>query len=147
MKGKTCCACKETKPESEYSFKYRERGIRTTKCRACTNKYSQKHYEKNKEVYIARAIKHNKRYIKQKKEFIMELKMSNPCLGCGETNPTVLEFDHINPKDKKGNIATMIRGGYSVGTILKEALKCQILCANCHRKKTAKDYKYFSTKV
>jgi len=123
LKGKTCCACKETLPETEFSFKYKKRKVRTTKCRVCTNKYSKKHYEENKEVYIARARKHNQRYIKHKKEFIMELKMSNPCLVCGEDNPTVLEFDHIHPENKKGNIATMIRGGYSVSTILKEALK------------------------
>ena len=147
MKGKTCCACKETLPETEFSFKYKKRKVRTTKCRVCTNKYSKKHYEENKEVYIARARKHNQRYIKHKKEFIMELKMSNPCLVCGEDNPTVLEFDHIHPENKKGNIATMIRGGYSVSTILKEALKCQILCANCHRKKIAEDYEYFSTTI
>ena len=147
MSDIVCCSCKKAKVETEFSFKYKDRKVRTTKCRSCTNKYSKRHYEENKKVYIERAKKYNKIYIKQKKEFIMELKMSNPCLGCGETNPTVLEFDHIHPENKKGNIASMVRGGYSVKTILKVALKCHILCANCHRKKTAKDLNYFSTQI
>jgi 5-methylcytosine-specific restriction endonuclease McrA len=69
----------------------------------------------------------------------------HPCVGCGETNLVVLEFDHL--RDKRWNIASMIVGGFPWSTIESEIAKCQILCANCHRIKTARERGYYDRKV
>jgi len=55
------------------------------------------------------------------------------CEVCGEKNPLVLEFDHINPADKSGEMAQMISKGTSLDKLLDELEKCRIVCANCHR--------------
>jgi len=62
---------------------------------------------------------------------IVELK-SGGCIHCGETNPACLDFHHRDPKTKKFQLAT----GWSraEASIRAEAAKCDILCANCHRK-------------
>jgi hypothetical protein len=48
-----------------------------------------------------------------------------------------LEFDHVQG-DKKLPVAAMI-GGYSWETIETEIAKCVVRCANCHRRKTARE--------
>ena len=88
-------------------------------------------------MYKAKAMEHNKKYILRGRIFLHELKLGNPCQHCGEDNPKVLEFDHINPEDKKQEIAYMATHAYSIETIKKEIEKCVILCANCHRERTA----------
>jgi hypothetical protein len=49
-------------------------------------------------------------------------------------DPLVLEFDHLGLKRK--NVMTMVWEGYSMETIENEMSKCDIRCANCHRRKT-----------
>ena len=69
------------------------------------------------------------------------LKSSTGCLDCEEKDPIVLEFDHRNPKEKHFNIGE----GYnkSIEVLLAEISKCDIVCANCHRRRTAKQFNYF----
>jgi hypothetical protein len=64
---------------------------------------------------------------------------------CGEKNPVVLEFDHI--QDKKCDISRMLANGLSIKTIKAEISKCEVRCANCHRRKTAKDYNWYKNKT
>lgn len=66
----------------------------------------------------------------------------NPCVDCGEDDPVVLEFDHVRG-DKAGSISLMIHNGVSLETLIIEINKCQVRCANCHRRKTARDRGYF----
>ena len=71
------------------------------------------------------------------------------CVECGMQDSRTLEFDHIKPEDKSFSIARAINDTYSWKTIMSEIQKCQILCANCHKIKTAKEqgwYKNISIK-
>ena len=56
----------------------------------------------------------------------------------------VLQFDHKDSKNKITTIAQMISDRYSVKLFKEEIRKCDILCANCHLIKTAKDFNFFS---
>lgn len=60
-------------------------------------------------------------------------------LFVGEKDILVLDFDHIKQEDKKYNISVLIHKGISLDTIKKEMEICQVLCANCHRRKTSKE--------
>jgi 5-methylcytosine-specific restriction endonuclease McrA len=65
------------------------------------------------------------------------------CIDCGEKDPIVLDFDHKNPRNKFKQISSMLSGHYSWDSVLKEIKKCEIRCANCHRRKTYVQFKFF----
>lgn len=70
-----------------------------------------------------------------KKEIITKYKSEHGCIICGEKDPVVLEFHHLDPKTKKlGGLAHM--RDCSIETIKNEMDKCVILCANDHRRVT-----------
>ena len=64
-------------------------------------------------------------------------------MECGETNPIVLDFDHINPIDKTASISRMLGQNIAMATILAEVSKCEIRCAKCHRLRTAKQMGWY----
>ncbi len=55
--------------------------------------------------------------------------------GGAKTDPVVLEFDHL--RDKKFGIAAGLRDR-EWQSVLDEMAKCEVVCANCHRRRTAK---------
>ena len=59
------------------------------------------------------------------------------CVGCGESDPLVLEFDHVKGQKLK-DVSRLVNDCVKWGIIQKEIEKCVVLCANCHRRKTHK---------
>lgn len=59
----------------------------------------------------------------------------HPCKDCGEGDPLVLEFDHLG--DKSFSIGSCLTR-YPWQAILDEMAKCDVVCANCHRRRTAR---------
>lgn len=93
---------------------------------------SRKHYYSNKDKYLER----NKKYRIEIKKYIRELKESNPCLDCSVSYPYyVMDFDHMDGKEKENNINYLSSTG-RIGALKKEIVKCEIVCANCHRVRT-----------
>lgn len=72
--------------------------------------------------------------------FILHYKKGSKCLDCGFEGikyPEVLDFDHINDS-KKFNISEFKRHTLGFNVVKKEIEKCEIVCSNCHRIRTAK---------
>lgn len=49
----------------------------------------------------------------------------------------VLEFDHVGD-DKSANVGALIANGHALKRVIAEAEKCEVVCANCHRRRTAR---------
>ena len=103
--------------------------------RAYNKAYQKKHYRDNKEYYITKAKVYNRNQRKWGREFVKRVKAMRGCFDCGESNPIILEFDHVRG-EKVMNIADMVNNSYSLSTIKDEIRKCEVRCANCHRVKT-----------
>ena len=68
-------------------------------------------------------------------EFVRRAK-SRPCLDCGGVfHPDAMEFDHRDPGQKEASIRDLKR--YSVDRLVEELKKCDLVCACCHRVRTA----------
>ena len=65
--------------------------------------------------------------------YLTEYKAAHPCTDCGEADPIVLEFDHLPQFPKLGNIAALLN---SRAKLLAELAKCEVVCANCHARRT-----------
>lgn len=95
-------------------------------------------YKKREDLYKAQK-RHRIRIRTQLFNYLIDKK----CVDCGESDPIVLEFDHINPLNKFKQISRLLSGHYSWDSVLKEIKKCDIRCANCHRRKTYKESNSF----
>ena len=80
----------------------------------------------------------------RKRDFLLAYLRSHPCVDCGETDIVVLEFDHVRG-EKVNNIGNLLwKGLYELFVI--EVLKCDVRCANCHKRKTAKEQGWWKLK-
>ncbi len=136
-----CSHCKEIYTLEE---NFRKRKNKTGKdayeyrCHPCLRKNRRETRRNNVERYRGYA---KKLYIKNKK-YIYDILLKNPCVVCGESDPACLDFDHIDPSEKEFHISQSVY--MSAKKVQKEIEKCQVLCANCHRKKTAKQFGWYS---
>jgi predicted HNH restriction endonuclease len=102
---------------------YKDSTLKKTKDRA----YAAKYYQGNKESVKARA----KEARKEKRVAWQEYKSGLTCTVCGFSHPAAIDFHHP-PGTKKHAVNALIKNGrYALA--YKEASKCVILCANCHR--------------
>lgn len=77
---------------------------------------------------------------REREIFVINAKMV-PCKDCGiRFPPWIMQFDHRNPKDKKGNIGHMLANAKSLDDIRKEIEKCDVVCSNCHDERTHQRY-------
>lgn len=138
---KQCSKCGVSKPLEEYSLK---RGKPTNRCKPCNNEYFKKWYVRNKSEQISRVKQNEKKNKLITQEYVFEYLRSHPCVDCGETNPIVLEFDHIEKKYK--NVSELLYSGCTLDRIKKEISLCEVRCANCHRIKTAHQFDWWILK-
>ncbi len=135
---KKCQRCKLHKPINQFCNDKTTKDKKSSRCSICRKEVCKIQYDKNREKRIKETIDYNK----NKKIKLYEYLLENPCVVCGENDPIVLEFDHIDPKTKTKNISWAITK-WSWKRVLKEIEKCQVLCANCHKRKTAKQQKWY----
>jgi hypothetical protein len=130
-----CGRCGIEKPLSEFAWHRRAEGRRQHHCRTCQAEYRRAHYLANRERYIARARQRKTELWAERTEKLLAYFAEHPCADCGETDPVVLEFDHL--RDKNFNIGQKLTN-YPWSAIVAEIEKCEVVCANCHRRRTAR---------
>ena len=90
---------------------------------------NRRYFEKNRHKRLAE----NKARTQSIKNWVNSYKETHPC-ACGEYEVCCLDFHHRNPEEKVIEVANAVRWGWSVHRIAEEIAKCDLLCANCHRK-------------
>src|SRR5688500_9549699 len=128
--SKCCSRCKRTWPLSDFSR--RANGTANAWCKACHREYDKLYYRADPARYtrIARERERKLRY------FVAELKHNKTCPDCGRIFPHfLLDFDHV-----QGTKAFILPHIYtrhiSIARVLQEIEKCELVCSNCHRRRT-----------
>jgi hypothetical protein len=132
---RVCRVCGESKPLTDFPFRSLAQQTRQWICLACQRTYTNGWYVRNKERQVANAAKNNVDRRKRTRVKVRQLRTA--CVDCGETNPLLLDFDHL--RDKRANVSQLVQSGMSWMTVKAEIDKCVIRCANCHARKTARE--------
>jgi len=134
-----CSTCCELKTLGSFRVKNTKTGNRAVWCDDCRRAYGRQHYRLNRPVYLAKSRKRNARDRARVRELIDHYLRDHPCVDCGRSDITVLEFDHRDPSSKRLNIGRIALMG-SWPAVLREIEKCDVRCANCHRRRTARQF-------
>jgi hypothetical protein len=132
---RTCGTCGEAKPVDQFNWRRKAKGQRDSMCRSCRAAYKQAHYAANRQQYIDNAVRRRKHVARERMQMVVQHLRSHPCVDCGEDDVMVLEFDH-HRGDKLFSIATGV-ADRSLAALVNEMAKCEVVCANCHRRRTA----------
>jgi hypothetical protein len=133
----TCRVCKVEKPVTEFGYRSRSRGTRHRICRSCTSDYNRDWWVKNRVAQMPRIRRNRAKRDRELEQRIWDILFDNACVDCGETDLAVLHFDHL--RDKVRDISTMWRRQRSWKAVELEIAKCDVRCANCHARKTARE--------
>lgn len=137
---KLCYRCKEAKPLCDFNkARSRSDGVQS-RCRACDQEIGRAAYAANPGRFRrnATAARNTAR------NAIWTYLLKNPCIDCGLRDPLCLDFDHRDPSLKDLNVSAMVGGGYSLARIMTEVAKCDVRCANCHRRRTAAQFGWWA---
>lgn len=139
-----CKRCNQHKPKERFlawatrGGKIQQRGH----CFECRATYADD--RKGELVEYRRSYNENKRSVKQERDRLRRLETKAavdaiknvPCADCDRRFPAVaMDFDHVGSKTR--SIANMVSAAYKLDLILEEIKKCEIVCACCHRIRTA----------
>ena len=142
VETKICSKCgPPAQPIDNFAIRSRSRGTRHAMCKSCQNEYVRTHYQTYRSAYIEKARVRNAEQSRVNAEFLIDYLCHHPCVDCGESDIVVLEFDH--QRDKLASISALSREGYSLARLKQEIAKCEVVCANCHRRRTAKQFGWY----
>ena len=141
---KRCTTCGQWKDDEEFSFRHKALGIRWGICKECKSKQQAQWYEGHRDQHLENVRRNTSVARDAARQYVLDYLSTHPCSECGESDPQVLEFDHLSGKTK--DISVMVAQGYSVKTIKAEIAKCRVLSANCHRRHTSKSGGWFRSR-
>lgn len=102
------------------------------RCKDCRRGYMAKRGEVHRRQ--TRRARDRRRAIAR--AYVLDLLRSGACSDCGLADPAVLEFDHVGPK--RMEVGKLVREAYRLERIKAEIANCELVCANCHRRRTCR---------
>lgn len=147
--AKMCGKCGLEKPSSEFARKgITKKGATKLHswCKSCNRIYQKSHYIANMAKYKTKAKTWRSERKAATLRWLQAYLLAHPCVDCGESDPVVLQFDHVRGA-KLADIAQMIQNHVRLEVLETEAAKCDIRCANCHIRRTAQQYGWWRLKI
>lgn len=139
---KVCTLCHIEKEKKEFNKKSSAKDGLQNVCKDCSKTRFQIYWNSNKEKHRKEAGARRDKVRNATKSYVLNIAKQNGCVDCLEKDPACLDFDHIKGNKIKG-ISEMCNEGSSLAKVVAEIEKCELRCANCHRKKTAKDFDWY----
>ena len=121
-----CKGCGHVKPEDQFKSSHCRRQKLTRRCQTC------------RQILARAQINPTTKYGKCRARWV-EWKENNPCVVCGESDPQLIEADHLRDKVHRCSHDRYWAGHGGVPALEKELKKCQSLCCWCHRLKSDRE--------
>ena len=141
---KVCSKCAQALPHSAFNRLTKAPDGLQYYCRECNREWHRLHKEHHNQLIHARM----RRLRRDGAQRILEYLRTHPCVDCGEEDPVVLDFDHLS--DKVADVSALVRNRlWPWERLLTEIAKCEVVCANCHRRRTsrrANTFRYRATR-
>src|SRR5438067_10596932 len=103
---KVCNRCGQTKGLDEFAARS---GKKQPWCRECNRAYARQYYRDQPKVkQDLMRLRGERQAINEK--FVLDYLRSHPCMDCGESDPVVLEFDHVHGT-KRNLVSTLAHQG------------------------------------
>lgn len=130
-----CTGCALVLPVDAFSIRRRARSGRSSVCRRCKADQQRRWYERHRAEQLARVAARRTEQIERNRKLVRAAK-DRPCADCGQHYPWfVMDLDHVRG-EKRQNVSVLVAQGVSARTLVTEIAKCDVVCANCHRKRT-----------
>lgn len=134
---KHCYKCQRDKPLAGFPVNRARTDGRNSMCSECKSAYNAAYYLTTRTRHAAARATSRERNRRAAQRLVADYLRTHPCVDCGETDIVVLEFDHQG--DKVANISDMISKN-GLAAIVAEMAKCEVVCANDHRRRTARTF-------
>lgn len=139
-----CTVCRTDKSEEEFNRNRAKSSGFNSACKACAKVQQAKWYQTHKTEHRKNTKVASDKFRKVNREKILAYLLEHPCVDCGEKDPVVLEFDH---QHNKRDVVSRMTTNNGWERVAAEIAKCQVRCANCHRRKTSKDFDWYKSRV
>jgi transposase-like protein len=100
------------------------------RCRRCSREYLKARGDLHRAQSGAALVRRRQRA----QAYLLAYLVAHPCLDCGESDPVVLEFDHV--RGKRMGLAQLAHLGARTARLDEELALCEVVCACCHRRRT-----------
>jgi len=132
-KNKFCSRCGLTRSIDDFNASS-EFG-RQYWCRDCQKAW----YREHRVEHIVNVNANTNRYRRRNADLVLEYLKTHPCVDCGESDPLVLEFDHVRGKTK---MICRLKLSAAPERLMEEIARCEVRCVNCHLKRTAEQFRW-----
>lgn len=134
MAEKRCSACKTKKPLAEFAKnRSRKDGLQTS-CRPCDRERARRYYRENGVRMRAQIVASSARSRAAKRAWVRKHKAEHGCRFCEEDEPVALDLHHRDGTVKEFSIGAGVAKDFGWDRLRAEVAKCDVVCANCHRK-------------
>ncbi len=132
-----CTRCGEWKQSDDFPTRAKGSAFLHSWCKACFTTYKAERHQRNHEKEMRRIRRNQAATVSANRARALEYLLTHPCVDCGERDPVVLDFDHVHG-DKIADVSVMISNGWPWRKVEAEIAKCDVRCANDHRRVTKK---------
>ncbi len=130
-----CYKCNVNKSHTDFHWRSKANNRLQSMCKTCKKDLDQTRYydpvsNRKKQAHESRALARINAMVAKFSIFL-----NKSCVDCGENDIRCLVPDH--QYDKLENVSKLVSDRKAPELIIEELKKCEIVCANCHAKRTA----------
>ena len=126
---KICGRCRQNLPVTAFN---RAGDGRQHWCRTCFREY----FKERGAFHVEQSQASRRRRVEAARSALAVYLAAHPCVDCGERDSLVLDFDHVGIKREL--VSSLVARGAPWPRIEEEIAQCEVRCANCHRRMTAR---------